>query len=393
MRVAYLLPPIAQPNGWRTHAVGFLNAVSRFVTPVLFVAQEDEQAAAQLFPLFQRCVLPSVQASFENRAWYGQMAASFLAIQRGSFPEVDLVHSLEAYPAGLVGSWLASKLKRPHLLTAHGTYGVLAYGSQPHRAIYQTVLRSAAALCPVSPETGDHIRKYFPGAVENLTIRPILNGNDFYQSVPREEALCRQPNHTPTILSVGAVKPRKGYHVSLAAFALLRRMLPDAQYWIVGAADQRKYTERLKANAAEQGLDGVHWLGKVSDSQLRDCYRQAAVFLLTPQEINRHFEGFGLVYLEAGAFGLPVVGVRSGGVASAIRHGETGLVLDPGDIQGIVNALYQLLTDPDLARRMGEANRRWAETLTWEKNAVEHFDLYQEVAVQRKMARRPVENI
>lgn len=95
-----------------------------------------------------------------------------------------------------------------------------------------------------------------------------------------------------------------------------------------------------------------------------------------------HFEGFGLVYLEAGAYGLPAVGARSGGVASAIRHGETGLVVDPGDTAGLADALYLLLTDRERAAQMGWENRLWAETLTWEKNAAEHYALYQEILAQ-----------
>lgn len=373
------MPSIRQPNGWRSHATGFLNAISRYVTPILFVAREDEQTAARLFPQFQRCTLPAIQYTFQNRPQYARMAASLAAIQFGRYPEVDLVHSLEAYPAGLFGSRLAAKLNRPHLLTAHGTYGVLAYRSQPHRALYQRVLRQAAALCPVSPNTGETIRTYFPQAVQKLIIRPILNGNHYHERIPRQEAECREPAEIPTILSVGAVKPRKGYHLSLEAFARLKRSIPSARYWIVGALNQRKYSEQLRAKIAAQGLEDVYLLGEVTEEQLQLCYRAASVFLLTPLEERLHFEGFGLVYLEAGAFGLPVVGARSGGVPSAIRHGETGFVVDPQDVDGLARALHTLLTDKELAQRMGRANRKWAETLTWAKNAGEHFELYQEV--------------
>lgn len=379
MKVAYLIPPIRRPGGYRSYTSGFLQAVSRHVTPVLFVAREDEQAAAQLFPQFQRFTLPAVQFLFQHRPQFGKFAAAYAAIRLGSFPAVDLVHSLEAYPAGLFGSWLAGKLRRPHVLTAHGTYGVLASQSQPHRSLYEGALRRSAAVLPVSPYTGDRIRDCFPNAVRHLKIRPVLNGNDFYKVIPREEAVCRKLAGVPTILSVGVVKPRKGYHISLDAFAHLKQSIPDAQYWIVGADDEHMYSEALKTKVAAQRLRGVRWFGRVSESQLHACYRQASVFLLTPQEIELHFEGFGLVYLEAGAFGLPVVGTRSGGVPSAIRHGETGLVVDPEDIQGLANALRLLLTDPEENRRMGLSNRAWSETLTWEKNAAEHLDLYQEV--------------
>lgn len=382
MKVAYLVPPISRPNGWRSHAAGFLQAVSRLVAPVLFVARQDEQAAAEMFPDFERFVLPVVQYPFQVNARYMQMAAALNAIRAGRFPRVDLVHSLEAYPAGLFGSLLAGKFGCPHVLTAHGTYGVLAHRSRIHRALYSLALRRAAAICPVSSFTGEYIAALFPHEAQRLIIRPILNGNDHYRKIPREEALRRQPAEIPTVLSVGAVKPRKGYHVSLEAFALLKRRLPQARYWIVGACDDRKYTGRLEATIAAYRLDGVHFWGQAPDSQLHACYREAAVFLLTPQEIDMHFEGFGLVYLEAGAYGLPAVGARSGGVASAIRHGETGLVVDPGDTAGLADALYLLLTDRERAAQMGWENRLWAETLTWEKNAAEHYALYQEILAQ-----------
>lgn len=382
MNVAYLVPPLNQPGGWRSYALGFLNAVSRHVTPILFVAREDAASAEQLFPRFLRIPLPAVQFAFQNgsRRALPRMAASLSAILRhNGAPAVDLVHSLEAYPAGLFGDWLARKTRRPHLVTAHGTYGVLAARSRLHQALYGGVLRRAAALCPVSPFTGEIIRAHFPQAVAGTLIRPILNGNDFYQTIPRETALCRQPAAVPTILSVGAVKPRKGYHVSLAAFARLKQTLPEARYWIVGALDQRRYVDELKAGLAASGVDGVHWFGKASDEQLHTCYREASVFLLAPQQVGLHFEGFGLVYLEAGAYGLPAVGTRSGGVPSAIRDGETGLVVDPEDVEALAAALEKLLTDVKLNRQMGLANRRWAETLTWEKNAGEHAELYREI--------------
>ncbi|HZW03336.1 MAG TPA: glycosyltransferase family 4 protein [Anaerolineaceae bacterium] len=381
MRVAYLMPPLSQPGGWRTYAIGFVGAIARRVTPLLLVAREDEAAAARLFPDCERIVLPAVQYPFQSglRQSLARLAAALAAVRFGRFPDVDLVHSLEAYPAGLIGDRLAARLGRPHVVTAHGTYGVLAAKSRAHTALYQGVLRRARVLCPVSPFTGELIRQTFPRAAARLAIRPILNGNDFYRTVGREEALCRQPDETPTVLSVGAIKPRKGYHVSLAAFAHLKRRLPEARYWIVGALDQRRYVDELRASAAE----GVVWLGKASDEQLHDCYRRAAVFLLAPQQVGLHFEGFGLVYLEAGAYGLPVVGTASGGVPSAIRHAETGLVVAPQDTEGLADALYRLLGDRELAREMGLANRRWAETLTWEKNAGEHAALYREILTEK----------
>jgi glycosyltransferase involved in cell wall biosynthesis len=120
----------------------------------------------------------------------------------------------------------------------------------------------------------------------------------------------------------------------------------------------------------------VTFLGTVSEEKLQECYRQASVFLLTPQQIGLNFEGVGLVYIEAGAYGLPVVGTRVGGVPDAIRHDLTGFVFEPDDPDGIASSIVRLLTDKKLAAAMGQANRDWAETLTWERFAREQVEVY-----------------
>ena len=126
----------------------------------------------------------------------------------------------------------------------------------------------------------------------------------------------------------------------------------------------------------------MKFFGSVSAEQLRQCYRGASALVVPAQQVDFNFEGFGLVCLEAGAFGLPVIGTRSGGVADAVRHGETGFVVDPSDVDGIARAMECLLTDVALARRMGLANRDWAETLTWEHYALEQYQVYEKILTQ-----------
>jgi phosphatidylinositol alpha-1,6-mannosyltransferase len=120
-------------------------------------------------------------------------------------------------------------------------------------------------------------------------------------------------------------------------------------------------------------------LGAVSDTELSHQYQDASVFVLTPEQEGLHFEGFGLVYLEAGAYGLPVVGTQTGGVPDAVREGITGFLVRPGDVDEIAAAALRLLDDPELARQMGRANRRWAEQLTWERNAEEQIQAYRDI--------------
>lgn len=380
MKVAYVLPSIQNPSGWRTYAGAFIRAMQAYVEPVLFASSADLEAAHLLFPGCPVYALPTTQeASLSSRGGWRSLAACYVAIQRSRYPQVELVHALEAYPTGLVGSWLAGRIGCPLALTAHGTYGVVWYNRPLDRPVYNRVLQRSALVCPVSHGTADLMKRYFGPALANTPLQPVLNGNEFYRRVAPAEALERSIPDIPTLLTVGEVKPRKGQHLSLAAFARVKAQLPAARYRIVGRCQENAYTQEMQRFIAENRLEDVSFLGTVSEEELRRNYQEASLLVLTPQELELNFEGFGLVYLEAGAYGLPVVGTRTGGVPDAIRDGETGLLAPAGDVDAIAAALLRLLTDPALARRLGRRNREWAETLTWERCAQEYYQAYREL--------------
>jgi glycosyltransferase involved in cell wall biosynthesis len=97
---------------------------------------------------------------------------------------------------------------------------------------------------------------------------------------------------------------------------------------------------------------------------------------MASQEEGDHFEGFVFVFLEAGAYGLPVIGTRTGGIPDAIADGENGFLFAPDDVEGIAGAMIRLAEDPALARRMGMAGRARAEELTWKRYARQQMAVY-----------------
>jgi phosphatidylinositol alpha-1,6-mannosyltransferase len=381
LRVAYVLPSLRKRSGWRTHVRGLLHALTPYIQPVLFLSQADAQEARTLFPEIEQHLLPITQGPLlSSRTGLRLLTATFRAIRGGNDPEVDLVHSLEAYPTGLVGHWLAQRLNRPHVLTCHGTYAIAAHAYLLDRLVYANVLRAAKVVCPVSQGTAAMMQHYFARALTNTRIDPILNGNDYWRNVNKQNAVDREWSATPTLLSVGDVKPRKGQLTSLKAFQKVKSVFPQARYWIVGDPHPTsKYTQELHAYISANHIQDVYFLGYVSDLELERCYREASIFILTPRQEGLNFEGFGLVYLEAGAYGLPVVATNSGGVPDAVCDGETGFLAQEDDVEAVVQSVLRLLGDPDLIRRMGQANRRWAETLTWERTATRQVEVYRSV--------------
>lgn len=376
-KIAYILPSLQGPGGWRSHSLAFIGAISHYIDPILFVSSQDAAIARSLFPGYEIFQLPTTQmVSFQNARNLSKLIACFMKINLHNYPQVDLVHSLEAYPTGLIGSWLAAKVKSPHVITVHGTYGVVWHQYKIDRAIYSRVLSEAALVCPVSNGTSRIMREYFAQALSKTTIKPILNGNNYWASVPHEFAYNRTFSNRISYLTVGDLKPRKGQHISLAAFSIVKQQQPDAIYTLVGKISDQDYHQKLIDFIKERNIKDIHIMGAISQEELQHYYRNASLFVLTPQRVGLHFEGFGLVYLEAGAYGLPVVGTATGGVPDAIKDGETGIIVDAENIEGIAEAMLRLHSDEELALQMGRANRLWAETLTWERCALEQLDAY-----------------
>lgn len=127
--------------------------------------------------------------------------------------------------------------------------------------------------------------------------------------------------------------------------------LPDAQLTVIGDGPLRGELQDL---AATLGVSNrVALPGWVDEAALARAYAEAQVFALPSSK-----EGFGIVYLEAWARGLPVIGSRFGAAAEVIEEGADGFVVDPEDVPALADRLRRLLDDPDLARRMGAAGHR-----------------------------------
>jgi phosphatidylinositol alpha-1,6-mannosyltransferase len=165
------------------------------------------------------------------------------------------------------------------------------------------------------------------------------------------------------VLTVGrmaSTERYKGHDIALRALPSIVDKIPNLIYVVVGEGDDRP---RLEGQARDLGVaDHVVFTGEVSDAELAAFYRRAEIFLLPARTvIDPHHpkgEGFGIVFLEAMAFGKPVIGPDYGAPAELIRDGECGLLVDPENPAAVAQALLRLLSSPDLAKRMGESARQ-----------------------------------
>jgi len=165
----------------------------------------------------------------------------------------------------------------------------------------------------------------------------------------------------PVVVCVSRLVARKGQDTLLRAWPAVIRKIPGAALLIVGGGP---YAKPLHQLAEQTGASSsVTFTGPVPQAELPAHYAAGDVFSM-PCRTRRgglDVEGLGIVYLEASATGLPVVGGDSGGAPDAILGGETGYVVGGRDVQALSDRLIALLADPAGARAMGEKGRAWVE--------------------------------
>ena len=185
----------------------------------------------------------------------------------------------------------------------------------------------------------------------------------------------------PVVLTVARIQvPYKGHDVIARALPAIRAKVPAARWVVIGDGAHKGEIEALVE--AEGVADAVDFLGRVSDAERDSWLDRARIFCMPSRIPEAGFggEGFGIVYQEAGAHGLPSVAGDVAGARDAVIAGETGLLVDPADPVAVGNAISELLGDPTRAREMGIAARRYAEEHAWPKIAARVAVLLREVA-------------
>ncbi len=230
------------------------------------------------------------------------------------------------------------------------------------------LLQKAARISVVSTFARDLLQQHFPEAAGKVVITRGALRTDLVVETP-----AASTRRKIVILTVARINPRKGQREVITALQALPDALRDrVEYWLVGAHNKENYAATLTEAAARADFP-VKFLGDIPDEKLGAIYAQADIFAMTSMPHRHSVEGFGLVYLEAGAHGLPVVAHAIGGVPEAVVDGETGLLVSPGDSAALTAAFARLLGDSALRRRLGDTGRARAHHHTWRDSAQSLF--------------------
>jgi glycosyltransferase involved in cell wall biosynthesis len=256
------------------------------------------------------------------------------------------------------------------VLTLHGSE-ILNFTRWPHRrALLNRVLGKAEVVGVVSRFTRELLLERTSVSRTKVKIFSGALRSDFPEKLPPTRA---RPDGELVVLSVARIHPRKGQLELLEALAGLPEALRQRTVvQFAGRSVREGYRLRLEGFARTQGLR-VEFIGEKRGADIWECYANATIFALTSLWTPGSFESFGMVYLEAGACGLPVLAHDTGGVSDAVIDGETGLLVPTGKPQALSAALRRLLEDGELRRRLGENGRRHARSFSWAQNAARLF--------------------
>ncbi len=285
----------------------------------------------------------------------------------------DLVHAVDA--AYILSLAFLNRFKSvPFAATVYGTEILSMPSSRQARFLgLEDMFHAPAQLFTISSFTQDLLIRHCPRvSPERVRVTPLgVDQNWFGPAELAPGVLCKLgiPESHRVILTVARLDERKGHRIMLEAVSRLDpEVKAELSYVIVGKKNNSAYEQELHRLAAACGAH-VLFTDEVSDEMLHALYARACLFCMPGQPHPKKVEGFGLVYLEAAAQGLPSVATRTGGVPEVVIHGQTGLLTDPLDVTALTEALATLLTDEPLRKMTGERARRHAMAFTWERCA------------------------
>jgi len=220
----------------------------------------------------------------------------------------------------------------------------------------RTALGAAHTVIVTSPYTSERLTEDYDVPPENITIAPP--GTD--RGAPSKGST----DGFVRLLSVGAVVPRKGFDVLVAALATL----PDLPWHLTVAGDRgrdAKTAAQLDSDIARLRLgERVTVLGAVSAQRIAELYAEADIFALASR-----FEGYGMAYSEAIAHGLPVIGTKAGAIPDTVPA-NAGILVEPDNVPAFAVALRRLIADADERKRFAAGARAAAAKLpTWQDSA------------------------
>lgn len=358
MKVEIISASMNPTNGWGNITYELCSGLSKECEITLYIPKKEENFAKKV-DYEVRAILPDPVFSARTLNFLKILLSAIRIKYKG-----DIIHSLFSFPYAITAAIAAKIHRKPLIIGVQGTYGVKPLNQQPDRFLLSWAYKSAKLVHCASKYTEKRIRE--ASGINNTCVIPnAVNFERFAKRVNISDLEKKfKSGNEKIILSVGALKPRKGYDIMINAFKIVKDHVPNVKYLIIGDGHWKNELYKL---VKELKLEkDIYFLGAKNGDELVKYYHLCDIYAHTPVNVNDMFEGFGIVYLEAGACGKPVVASNSGGVPDAVADGVTGLLVYERDVKATAETLIKVLIDEELARNLGENGKRRAKELSWD---------------------------
>lgn len=270
-----------------------------------------------------------------------------------------------AAPLGIMAKSMRSAGAKKIVALTHG-HEVWWSKMPPFNLAIRHMSKHLDSISYLGDYTKSEISKALPKSNLSKLVQ-IAPGIDVEHFVPTDSSNLRAElglTDKSVIISVGRLVHRKGQDMLIASLPAIKTAVPNVHLVLVGVGPHQAYLEKLAFKL--QVSDCITFIGRINYAELPEYICLGDVFAMPSRSrfFGLEVEGLGIVYLEASACGLPVVGGSSGGAPDAVLVGETGVVVDGTNVSEIAQACIELLNNPELSALMGANGRTWI-TQNW----------------------------
>lgn len=363
MRILIVSSHIAPTEGWGTEALNSVRGLRERGHTVEVLSHRTFDGD----PCVQHADLPDPMRMLRNPfAWLQTLRALRRYIR---IFQPDIIH-VTTEPYALMTPFLG-KNAPPVVLTANGTYAIFPLASFKTRWLMQRTYRRCASVLAISTYTKDRLLAYLNDFDHRLMKQVQSKIAVWTLGVEAPQRMPARHHHPEKqILFVGGVKPRKGVREVIDACAAFRKIsrVPFHLH-IMGPAPKSGYVDGIQKHIRDLGLhNSVTIHGLVSETALAQAYSDADLFMMLSKSHGLHFEGYGLVFLEANLRGVPGIGPLDSGCTQVIADGRSGYLAHPDAAEDIALKMQWILEDEKIN---AEECKKWAGEHSIQRQAEE----------------------
>lgn len=368
------LPKIGGAHSWLYESYKRWSSPIRVLTQCYSedprVAQSErafDEAGHESVQIFRE-IAPAGEESLFRPACLNSYVRQLRSLHRLAGRGAVILHCLRAFPDGFAGALY--KLLRPRsamlVVYAHGEEVLIAKTSRQLTMMAKCAYQAADLVIANSESTRRLVSQLCPNS-RTVCVHPGVDPGSFQlspQEVARYRASWGWPSDTIVLATIARMEPRKNHRMGIEVLRKLRCEGMPLAFVCAGEGQERA---RLQQMAHEMDLpDWIRFPGAVPERDKRLLFAASDIYIMPSVQVGEMIEGFGIVFLEAAAAGVPSVCGNTGGQPEAVLNMETGIVVDGENLDATAAAVRNLAVNPALRRQLGERGRLWAAEHAWE---------------------------